>query len=65
MCFDPSIDDNTKKIWLVVFSHPSEIYEFVNWDDFWNSQYFWENKSHGNQTTNQEWSVWYTIGTIK
>ena len=29
--------------WLVVSGHPSETYEFVNWDDD-DSQYFWENK---------------------
>ena len=33
------------------FSHPSEKYESqLGW---WHSQYFWENKIHGNQTTNQ------------
>ena len=29
-------------IWLVVFSHPSEKYEFVNWDD--EIPNIWENK---------------------
>ena len=32
-------------IWLVGQGHPSETYEFVNWDDDY-SQYFWENKIH-------------------
>ena len=36
-----------------VFSHPSEKYEFVNWDDDY-SQQKWENRIHGNQTTNQQ-----------
>ena len=30
--------------WLVVFSHPSEKYEFVNWDD--DIPNIWENKIH-------------------
>ena len=38
--------------WL---GHPSEKYEFVNWDD--DSQYFWENNPNGNQTTNQLYIV--------
>ena len=29
------------KYWLVVFRHPSEKYEFVNWDDNRNSHYFY------------------------
>ena len=38
--------------WL---GHPSEQYDFVNWDGWWNSQYnTWEDKkNYGNQTTNQ------------
>ena len=34
--------------WL---GHPSEKYEFVNWDD--EIPKIWENKIDGNQTTNQ------------
>ena len=37
--------------WLVGQGHPSEKYEFVNWDD--DIPNIWENKIHGNQTTNQ------------
>ena len=38
--------------WLVVFYHPSEKYEFVNWDD---EQPNINGKiKNGNQTTNQE-----------
>ena len=36
--------------WLVVFGHPSEKYEFVNWDDEIPNR--WENKKW-QQTTNQ------------
>ena len=38
-------------LWLVV-STPLKNMK-VNWDDY--SQYFWENKIDGNQTTNQYW----------
>ena len=38
---------------LVGGLNPSEKYESqLGW---WNSQYFWENKIDGNQTTNQYW----------
>jgi hypothetical protein len=37
------------KIWLVVFRHPSEKYDFVSWDDY--SQY--KKKIKMFQTTNQ------------
>ena len=40
-------------IWLVGQGHPSEKYEFVNWDD--EIPNIWENKIHGNQTTNQQY----------
>ena len=33
--------------------HPSEKYEFVNWDDEIQPN-IWENKIDGNQTTNQD-----------
>ena len=36
--------------WL--YTHPSEKYEFVNWDD--DIPNIWENKIDGNQTTNQK-----------
>ena len=39
--------------WLVVFRHPSEKYEFVNWDYLTLTQQKWENNIDGNQTTNQ------------
>ena len=38
--------------WLVGQGHPSEKYDFVNWDDDSNPIY-WKIKN-GNQTTNQE-----------
>ena len=36
----------------MVFRHPSEKYEFVNWDDEKPNR--WENRIDGNQTTNQQ-----------
>ena len=41
-------DDN----WLVVFSNPSEKYEFVNWDD--DIPNINGKIKNGNQTTNQD-----------
>ena len=35
------------------YTHPSEKYEVVNWDNDIPTQYEWENKMDGNQTTNQ------------
>ena len=43
--------DNQHAGWWL-YTHPSEKYESVNWDDDY-SQYFRENKIDGNQTTNQ------------
>ena len=43
-----SVDD-----WLVVGPPPWKMMEFVNWDDDIPTQYEWENKIDGNQTTNQ------------
>ena len=42
-------------IWLVVWTPLKNMK--VNWDE--DSQYFWENKIEGNQTTNQSWSFHY------
>ena len=36
-------------VWLVVFRHPSEKYEFVNWDDDINPILLGKFKIHGNQ----------------
>ena len=46
-------------IWLVVFRHPSEKYEFVNWDDDSNPILMGKCKIDGNQTINQFWSIWF------
>ena len=40
-------------ICLVVFRHPSEKYDFVNWDDDRNPINMGKQKIDGNQTTNQ------------
>ena len=40
-------------IWLVGQGHPSEKYEFVNWDDNRNPILMGQFQIHGNQTTNQ------------
>ena len=51
---------NQAKLWEIAFSgwwlgkKPSEKYDFVNWMII-ATQYSWENKIDGNQTTNQIW----------
>ena len=44
--------------WLVGQGHPSEKYEFVNWDD--EIPNIWENKIDGNQTTNHNLHTIFT-----
>ena len=46
MCSSGSVNLN----WLVVFRHPSEKYEFVNWDDDRNPIFLGKCQIHGNQS---------------
>ena len=49
-------------VWLVV-SHPSEKYDFVNWDAY--SHNMWKKKSHVPVTTNQLYmDLHANIGTV-